>query len=134
MHWTEDVLRFGDTDANGHINNTVFSVLCEGGRVALFNRHLTPLLAPGTLYVIVRLTVDFRAELHYPGVVRTATWIEAIGRSSIRLRHRVESEGRLAAEAESICVLMDSTTRRSIPLEGATRAAAEALARPGDGR
>ena len=30
--WTEDVLRFGDTDANGHINNALFATLCESGR------------------------------------------------------------------------------------------------------
>ena len=128
--WTEDVLRFGDTDANGHVNNTVFSVLCEGGRVGLFAAHLTPLLDAGAFFVIARLAVDFRAELHYPGTVRTATWIEAVGRSSIRFGQEIHDGGTVAARAESTCVLMDRATRRSTPLPDPVRAAVEALLRP----
>src|SRR4028118_2332068 len=52
--WVEDVLRFRDTDKNGHINNSVFSVLCESGRVNLFGLKFDPLLRPGTFYVIAR--------------------------------------------------------------------------------
>ena len=42
--WTEDVLRFGDTDANGHINNALFATLCESGRVNLFRTRFDPTL------------------------------------------------------------------------------------------
>jgi acyl-CoA thioester hydrolase len=135
VHWVEDVLRYADTDANGHVNNTVFSVLCESGRVALFAEHLTPLLERGTFFVIARLAIDFRAELHYPGTVRTGTWIAAVGRSSIRFGQEIRSgeivSGEtVAASAESVCVLMDRATRRSTPLPDRVRAAAEALLRP----
>ena len=130
VHWVEDVLRYADTDANGHVNNTVFSVLCESGRVGLFAAHLTPLLERGTFFVIARLAIDFRAELHYPGRTRTGSWIEAVGRSSIRFGQEIVSGGTVAARAESVCVLMDRATRRSTPLPDPVRAAAEALLRP----
>lgn len=127
VHWTEDVLRFRDTDLNGHVNNTVFSVLCESGRVDLFSRRLTPLLDPATFFVLARLVVDFRRELHYPGRVRTGTWIASLGRSSVRFGHRVVSEDEVAAQAESVCVLLDRATRRPVAIAGAAREAAEAL-------
>ena len=128
--WTEDILRFGDTDQIGHVNNSVFSVLCESGRVHLFRTKLNPTLEPGQYFVIARLAIDFRAELHYPGRVRTGTWITRIGRSSLTLRQAIHDGERIAGEAEGVCVLVDGATRRPTPFPDAARAAAEALIRP----
>ena len=128
--WTEDVLRFGDTDANGHINNSTFSVLCESGRVHLFRTRLNPALTPGVFFVIARLAIDFRAELHYPGTVRTGTWISRLGRSSITIEQALFADNGLAATSEGVCILMDASTRRSTPFPDEARRAAEALLRP----
>jgi acyl-CoA thioester hydrolase len=128
--WTEDVLRFGDTDAIGHINNTVFSVLCESGRVHLFRSKLNPTLDPGQYFVIARLAIDFRAELHYPGRVSTGTWIERLGRTSLTVRQAILAEDAVAGEAEGVCVLIDGASRRPAPLPDATRRVAESLLRP----
>jgi acyl-CoA thioester hydrolase len=128
--WTEDVLRFGDTDKNGHINNSVFSVLCESGRVNLFGLKFDPVLRPGTFFVIARLVIDFRAELHYPGRVTTATWVSRLGRSSMRLKQAIHSEAALAADSEAVCVLMDAATRRPSPFPDAMRRIADDMLRP----
>jgi acyl-CoA thioester hydrolase len=128
--WVEDVLRFRDTDKNGHINNSVFSVLCESGRVNLFGLKFDPLLRPGTFYVIASLVIDFRAELHYPGRVNTATWLDRVGRSSMGLKQAIVSEAGVAAESEAVCVLMDGATRRPTPLPVEMRRVAEEMVRP----
>lgn len=128
--WVEDVLRFRDTDKNGHVNNSVFSVLCESGRVNLFGLKFDPLLRPGTFYVIARLVIDFRAELHYPGRVNTATWLNRVGRSSMGLKQAIVSEAGVAAESEAVCVLMDGATRRPTPLPVEMRRVAEEMVRP----
>lgn len=127
--WTDDLLRFGDTDRNGHINNSVFSVLCESGRVHLFREHIDPGLAPGQFFVIVRLGIEFRAELHYPGRVRTGTWVTRVGRSSITVEQALVCEDRVAATAEGVCVLLDGASRRPAPLPDEARRAAEAFMR-----
>lgn len=127
--WTEDVLRFADTDANGHINNTLFSVLCESGRVNLFRTRFDPTLPESRYFVIARLAIDFRAELHYPGRVRTGTWITRFGRTSVALGQAIMSGGVLAAEAEAVCVLMDPATRRPMPFPDETRRALEGMVR-----
>ena len=127
--WVEDVLRFRDTDKNGHINNSVFSVLCESGRVNLFGLKFDPLLRPGTFYVIARLVIDFRAELHYPGRVNTATWLNRVGRSSMGLKQAIVSEAGVAAEAEAVCVLMDDATRRPAPFPDAMRRVTDEMLR-----
>ena len=128
--WTEDVLRFRDTDKNGHINNSVFSVLCESGRVNLFGLKFDPSLRPGTFFVIARLVIDFRAELHYPGRVNTATWVSRIGRSSMGLKQAIVSEAGIAAESEAVCVLMDGANRRPTPFPDAMRRIADEMLRP----
>jgi acyl-CoA thioester hydrolase len=104
-------------------------VLCESGRVRLFREKLNPTLGEGQYFVIARLAIDFRAELHYPGQVRTGTWLTRIGRSSLALRQAILSGETLAGEAEGVCVLMDGATRRPAPFPDETRRAAEALLR-----
>jgi acyl-CoA thioester hydrolase len=133
--WTTDVLRFGDTDKFGHVNNAVFATLCESGRVDFFRKRLDAALPPGAFWVIVRLAIEFRAELHYPGEVRTGTWPTKLGRSSVTFGQVLVSDGAQAATAENVCVLMDGATRRPLPLPDAARRIVEDLLRaPAEGR
>ena len=127
--WTEDVLRFGDTDAIGHVNNSVFSVLCESGRVNLFRTRIDPTLPRGRYFVIAHLAIDFLAELHYPGRVRTGTWLTRLGRSSMSLAQVIVAGETIAARAAGVCVLMDRATRRPTPFGEETRKLAEGLVR-----
>jgi len=131
--WVEDILRFGDTDAFGHVNNSVFSVLCESGRVHLFATRLRPTLPSATIFSIARLTINFKAELHYPGKVRTGTWFTKLGRTSVTVEQVLVSHDRVAATAEGVCVLVDAATRRPLPWPDATRQAVQAILRPGTG-
>jgi len=129
--WTEDILRFGDTDANGHINNAAFAVFCESGRVNLLHDALAPVRERGGFFVIVKLTIEFKAELHYPGRVHCGTWILALGRSSVTFGQALlDDAGRLVATSEAVTVAMDGGTRRPTQLEGAVRAAIEPMLRP----
>jgi acyl-CoA thioester hydrolase len=114
--WTSDTLRYGDTDRQGHVNNAVFATFCESGRVSFLYDERLKLLAPGTNFVIVRLELDFRAELFYPGTVDIGTRVLAIGRRSFRLGQGVFMGELCAATAECVMVLVDDGTRKAIPL------------------
>ena len=130
MRWVSDVLRFCDTDMNGHVNNATFAVLCESGRVNLFRGAFGPTRPAESFWVIAKLTIEFKAELHYPGTVRTGTWVSALGRSSMGLAQAILApDGRLAATAEAVCVSMDGPSRRPAPFDDATRAVAERMLR-----
>ncbi|MGY6569519.1 MAG: acyl-CoA thioesterase [Salinarimonas sp.] len=124
---TRDILRYNDMDDNGHLNNSVFTVLCESGRVHYFRARVTPHLPDHTFFVIARIAIDFKAEAFYPGEALTATWLEHLGRSSLRVRQKIISADKLVAEAEGVCVVMDQATRRPFPIPDATRAALEPL-------
>ena len=73
--WTEDVIRFGDTDMNGHVNNSAFAFFAESGRVHLFRTALGDRRDPDHFFVVAKLVIEFKAELHYPGRVRTGSWL-----------------------------------------------------------
>jgi acyl-CoA thioester hydrolase len=116
---TSNILRYSDTDRQGHVNNAVFVTLLESGRVELIYDARAPLAEPGTAFVIVRLELDYRGEIHWPGEVETGTRILSVGRSSIRLEQALFQDERCVATSESVIVLMDETTRKATPLPDA---------------
>jgi acyl-CoA thioester hydrolase len=120
---TADVIRFGDLDPQGHVNNTVFATFFETGRVAFLREPGNALSPPGTTSVLARLDINFLKELHWPGAVEIGTGIAEIGRSSFTFTQAVFHEGTCAATARATMVMIDGATRRARPLP------AEALAR-----
>ena len=128
--WSVNILRFCDTDANGHVNNAIFSAFCESGRVDFLHDVLKGGREPDTFYAVARLIIDFRAELHFPGRVRTGTWLAAAGRTSMTFKQvLLDDAGRLAGTSEAVVVYMDFPTRRPKPLGEAMRALVTPLVR-----
>lgn len=113
---SHDKLRFADTDQLGHVNNAVFSTLLETGRAEILYPDGKPLAAPGATYVIVKVTLEFLAELNYPGRIDIGTRVVKIGRSSVSLQQGLFQDGKLAGRADTVIVQIDETSRRSAPL------------------
>ncbi len=134
---TYDKLRYGDTDRQGHVNNAVFVTLLETGRTQVLHQTEPALLKPGQNFVIARLTLEYRAELFWPGTVEIGTCVQAIGRSSVTFGQALFQEGKCAAVADSVVVLVDNNTHRATPLDDAVKAWLTALmlkSRGGDGK
>jgi acyl-CoA thioester hydrolase len=119
--WTEVSLRFGDTDAVGHINNAVFSTLLEQGRCTACFDGVSPLSEPGTMFVLASIKLDFLAEMHFPGTARVGTKIISFGRTSLKLGQAIFLNGTCCATSEDTMVLIDQNTRRPIPISDETR-------------
>ena len=125
--WARDILRFGDTDRLGHVNNAVFSTFFETGRVAALYPAGRSIAPSGMTWVIARLALDYRAEILWPGEVEVGTCVLRLGRSSATFGQGLFVEGTCRATAESVIVMMDMKTRKSASMPEATRAALEAL-------
>ena len=123
--WAQDTARYGDTDSNGHLNNAVFCTFLETGRITFLLAPGDPLAPPGFGFAIVRLAIDFRAEMHWGGAVSIGTAVMNVGRTSFRLAQAIFQDDVCTATAESVMVLMDLTTRRAAPIEGRLRSALE---------
>jgi len=119
--WAFDKLRLGDTDRQGHVNNAVFATFAETGRIEFMRDDLLTLDRAGLGFVVVRVEIDFRGELHWPGKVDIGTRLLAVGRTSWRLEHGVFSGDRCVATAVSVMVTIDAKTRRPTPLPDVLR-------------
>jgi acyl-CoA thioester hydrolase len=122
-------LRYADTDLQGHITNTVFAVCCQNARTELLCDPQRVPIPPNTKFVIVRLVLEFRAEMHWPGTLEVGTRVERVGRSSATLAQALFVRERCVAVAESVVALMDATSRRPAHLPVETVEALRAFAR-----
>lgn len=109
-------IRYSDTDRQGHVNNAIFATYLEVGRVALLYDAGSTILSPDCDFVLARLSIDFRAELSWPGEVLIGTGVARIGTSSIQLVQGIYQSGRMAATAETVSVMTSNETRRPHPL------------------
>lgn len=125
--WTADRLRYCDTDRQGHINNAIYATFCESGRTSILFEDGKPIAPEGFAWVIARLVLDFRSELNWPGTVDIGTAVASLGNSSMVLKQGMFKDGVCAAEAETVIVLMDESTRRAAPLPAEARAKLEKL-------
>ena len=117
---TTQKLRFCDTDRLGHVNNAVYAVMCEAGRVrAHAVRPGCSAPAAGHGVVIARLELDFLREMNWPGEVRIETAIHRIGQKSIQVRQQLHQDGVLVARATSILAVIDTAKRRAVPISDA---------------
>ena len=113
---TSDIIRFGDLDPQGHVNNTVFATYFETGRVMLLREPGNELGAPGVTTVLARLDISFLREMHWPGTVEIGTGTTQIGRSSYLFLQAIFHEGECAATANATMVMIDRATRKAHPL------------------
>ena len=111
-----DNVRFGDLDPNQHVNNAVYATYFETGRVTLMKDRSHGLMPQGLAWIMARLDIHFRAELHWPGTIELGLGVSRIGRTSVTFDQVVFSGHRCVASAQSVNVLIDETTRKPTPL------------------
>ena len=115
-HRVTEIVRFGDLDPQGHVNQAVFLTYFESGRVAMFRNPDLGIGVPGMTYVMVRMEVDYMKELHWPGTIEVGTGIAEFGRSSFKAAQAIFRDGACAAMGRATLVCMDLKTRRATPL------------------
>jgi len=116
-----DKLRYADTDRQGHVNNAHFATFLETGRVEVLYDPNDPLTGEGAEFVVAKMTVEFRGEVHWPGSVVIGTGIKAIGTSSLTVSQAVFQDDQCVATGETVIVQIDTDTRSSRPLSDRAR-------------
>ncbi|MBU2427010.1 MAG: acyl-CoA thioesterase [Gammaproteobacteria bacterium] len=119
--------RFNETDALGHINNTVVAAWFEGCRDPLF-RLFTPDLNPAQWRLILaKFSVDFHAELFYGEPVEIKSWVSRIGNSSFDVSQQAWQKGKLCASGVAVMVHFDFGSKQSATLSDELKARLLAL-------
>jgi len=122
--FTEKVMpRFSETDALGHINNTVLPVWFEAARVPIF-KFFTPDLNPHNWKLIIaKVEVSFVGELFYAHEVAINTSIEQIGNSSFVIRQEAWQQDKCCAIGKTVMVRYDFASKTKQPLSTDEKAA-----------
>jgi acyl-CoA thioester hydrolase len=127
--WTERLMvRWGDMDALGHVNNTEYFRYMEQTRIAWFDALGIPILENGFGPVIARATCDFITPITYPATVSVATYLQRLGRSSFTVTHELRPDtdpAALFATGEVVVVWVDHAQGKSMPLPARVRQALE---------
>ncbi len=113
-------VRWGDMDAIGHVNNTVFFQFCESARIAYFEAirldrfRQSPREGPG----LVAANLNFRRQLHYPATVSVSANVTAVSGKSFTLSYRLcdRADDAVVADGSSVCVWVDYEQAKALPL------------------
>lgn len=108
--------RFCETDALGHINNTVLPVWFEIAREPIF-RLFTPDLDTNSWRLIVaRIDVEFTAQLKFGADVELKTYLEKVGNSSMVVHHEAWQNEVIAARGKAVLIHFDYQQEKSVPI------------------
>ncbi len=121
---TQMAIRWGDMDAMGHVNNTLYFRYLEQARIELFEALGCPATPGGVGPVIINAHCTFLKQLRYPGDIEVTSWAGAPGRSSFESLHeirRIDEPDVLYALGGAKVVWVDQQVEKSIPLPPAIR-------------
>lgn len=113
--------RFSDTDALGHINNTVIPVWFLEAREPVLRLFSPTLDMQSAALAVVRIEVDYLAETRFGSDVEVRTRVARLGNSSLQLAQEVWQDGNLTARGLATLVNFDPQARRSAPIPEAVR-------------
>lgn len=124
-------VRWGDLDADGHVNNTVMLRFAEEARMqwaAALKLHQE---APDRMPVVAAVGCSYRAPVHYPASLHVRVFCTRVGRTSMNLAFEmgVLEDGateRRCASAFAVWVWVDKERRQPVPVPAALRSLCEA--------
>ena len=112
-------IRWGDMDALGHVNNTIYFRFMEQTRVEWLEQLGFPInVQREEAVVIVNASCTFLLPLTYPGEVECRMIAGAPGRSSLPTYYELRKVGEdvIYAEGAAKMVWMTPATGKSVPL------------------
>lgn len=125
-------IRWGDMDAMGHVNNTVYFRYMEQARISWFDRLVPEDDAwQSTGIVIANATCNYRRAITYPGTVEVRLYVGAPGGASVPTYYELRViQGEMRdpvpyADGAATVVFIDMKTQKSRRIPEAIRARLE---------
>jgi acyl-CoA thioester hydrolase len=124
VHTMTMPIRWGDMDAMGHVNNTVYFRYMESARLQWMGEWGMPANPRGCGPVIANAFCNFWRQLEYPGDVIVRSFVGALGQRSFDMFHellRTDGGDTVYANGGATVVWVDFPAQRSVPLPAALR-------------
>ncbi|WP_371373964.1 acyl-CoA thioesterase [Thalassotalea aquiviva] len=96
--------RFSDTDALGHINNTLLPVWFEGARTPIFKLFSPDLDLTNWPLILAKMEVEFHAQLYLQHDIEIRTYISHMGNSSFTVHQQAWQQGQKCASGNAVMV------------------------------
>jgi acyl-CoA thioester hydrolase len=110
--------RISETNAAGHIGNTVVPIWFEEGRNEFLQFALSNCSFP---YMLARIEQNFKREIFYGTDVFIRTSVGKIGNSSVSLIQEVWQKGAICADGESVIVHINREIKRPATINDTMR-------------
>ena len=124
VHTMTMPIRWGDMDAMGHVNNTVYFRYMESARLQWMGEWGMPANPRGCGPVIANAFCNFWRQLEYPGDVIVRSYVGALGQRSFDMFHellRADGGDTVYASGGATVVWVDFPAQRAVPLPEALR-------------
>ena len=115
VHVERIAIRWGDMDAMGHVNNTVYFRYMEQARIGWFDA-----LVPGeqaskaTGIVIANASCNFKRPINYPGTVEVRVRCGPPGGSSVPTYYELMVDNDLYADGAATVVFIDMEKQKPV--------------------
>lgn len=112
-------IRWGDMDAMGHVNNTVYFRYLESARIEWFRTIRCEPDPQGQGPVIVNAFCNFYKQLEFPGDVVVKTYVSDPGRTTFESWHtieRVDQPGVISAAGGATVIWVDFPQQKAVTL------------------
>jgi len=108
--------RFNETDALGHINNTIIPVWNEAARKPIFEIFNPELDLDKWELIVAGFDIAFLSPTNYGSPVSIKTWISRVGNSSFEVTQQSWQQGKQTSETKTSMVYYDYGIDKSQPL------------------
>jgi acyl-CoA thioester hydrolase len=124
-------VQWGDQDAFGHVNNTVYFRWMESARIAYSERiGLNDLLKrEGIGPILASAACNYRRPVNFPDTVQVGIRVTRLGRTSVEQQQLVvsQNQGAVVAEGKSTTVVFDYRAKSPQPIPDSIFQEIEAL-------
>jgi acyl-CoA thioester hydrolase len=115
VHVERIPIRWGDMDAMGHVNNTVYFRYMEQARIGWFDALVPAAEAwKDTGIVIANASCNFKRALNYPGTVEVELSVEPPGGSSVSTFYELKMDGTLYADGAAVVVFIGMANQKPV--------------------
>ncbi len=119
---------WGDMDALGHVNNTIYLRWFESSRIAFFERIALSASRPEKIGpILASTTCDYLMPVEYPATVVVGARLQRIGNTSFVIEHLATKDGAPVARGSAVVVLIDYETGEKVRVPDEMRAAVARL-------
>ena len=115
VHVERIPIRWGDMDAMGHVNNTLYFRYMEQARIGWFDALVPQEEAwKSTAIVIANASCNFKRAINYPGMVEVQVYAGAPGGSSVPTYYELKIGGELYADGAATVVFIDMARQKPV--------------------